>query len=81
VALAGLQLGAGRVRAEDSVDPAVGFTRLVKTGERVEAGDVVACIHSNDTAKAGTAAAILGEAIVISDERAEIAPLVAERVE
>lgn len=81
VALAGLQLGAGRTRAEDAVDPAVGFTRLAKVGERVEAGDVIACIHASDTAKGETAAAILGEAIVIDDERGAPEPLIAERVE
>ncbi len=67
VALAALQLGAGRMRAEDAIDPAVGFTRLVKVGERVEANAVIACIHANDAACLETAAAILGEAIVIGD--------------
>lgn len=67
VALAALQLGAGRVRAEDAVDHAVGLTRLAKVGERVEAGDVLACIHANDADKQETAAHILGEAIVIAD--------------
>jgi pyrimidine-nucleoside phosphorylase len=37
VALASLRLGAGRARAEDRVDPAVGFSHLVKVGERDEA--------------------------------------------
>ncbi|MBC8039196.1 MAG: thymidine phosphorylase, partial [Opitutaceae bacterium] len=65
VALAALQLGAGRVRAEDAVDHAVGFTRLVKIGERVAAGDLLALIHANDAARMETAAHILEEAIVI----------------
>jgi pyrimidine-nucleoside phosphorylase len=65
VALAALQLGAGRVRAEDAVDHAVGFTRLVKICERVEAGSVLALIHANDIARLETAAHILEEAIVI----------------
>jgi pyrimidine-nucleoside phosphorylase len=65
VALAALQLGAGRVRAEDAVDHAVGFTRLVKIGERVAAGSVLALIHANDIARLETAAHILEEAIVI----------------
>jgi len=65
VALAALQLGAGRVCAEAAVDHAVGFTHLVKIGERVEAGDVLAVIHANDKARMDTAAHILEEAIVI----------------
>jgi thymidine phosphorylase len=51
VALAALHLGAGRTRAEDPVDHAVGFTRLVKTGTRVAVGDVLVLIHANDEAK------------------------------
>ena len=80
VALAALQLGAGRIRAEDTVDPAVGFTRLVKVGEWVEADEAIACIQANDTARLETAAAILGEAIVIGDARVAAEPLIAERI-
>lgn len=67
VALAALQLGAGRLRTEDAVDHAVGFTRLAKIGERVEAGDRLAVIHANDSARMETAAHILEEAVVIGD--------------
>lgn len=80
VALAALQLGAGRVRAEDAVDPAVGFTRLVKVGERVEAGAVLACVHANDVGKLETATTILGEAIVVGDSPPKAEPLIAERI-
>lgn len=71
VALAALQLGAGRVRAEDAVDHAVGFTRLVKIGERVESGDVLAVIHANDKTHMDAAAHILEEAIVIGSAPVE----------
>lgn len=78
VALAALQLGAGRSRAEDAVDPAVGLTRLVKVGERVEAGAVIACIHANDQARLETAAHILGEAILIDEAPATVPRLIEE---
>src|SRR5213076_2324636 len=38
VALAALRLGAGRARAEDQVEHAVGMTGFLKIGETVEAG-------------------------------------------
>jgi pyrimidine-nucleoside phosphorylase len=41
-------LGAGRTRTGDTVDPAVGLTRLAKTGQAVETGDVLAVLHAND---------------------------------
>lgn len=48
-------LGAGRNRAEDPVDPAVGFDRIVKVGEEVAAGDVVARVHARCAAEATSA--------------------------
>ncbi len=43
---ASLELGAGRAKAEDFVDFAVGFDRLVKSGENVSQGDTIARIHA-----------------------------------
>jgi thymidine phosphorylase len=48
-------LGAGRDRAEDAVNPAVGFDRLVKVGEEIAAGDVIARVHAHRSADAGEA--------------------------
>jgi len=48
-------LGAGRDRAEDAVNPAVGFDRIVKVGEPVAAGDVIARVHAHRLADAGEA--------------------------
>lgn len=46
-------LGAGRNRAEDTVNPAVGFDRIVKVGEEVVAGEVIARVHAHRAADAG----------------------------
>ncbi|AKC83413.1 pyrimidine-nucleoside phosphorylase [Verrucomicrobia bacterium IMCC26134] len=80
VALAALGLGAGRTRAEDSVDHAVGFTRLVKTGTLIRSGDTLAIIHANDEAKAEAAEATLRSAIVLGETPPERLPLVTDRV-
>jgi pyrimidine-nucleoside phosphorylase len=48
-------LGAGRDRAEDAVDPAVGFDRIVKVGEQVATGEVIARVHAHRPADAGEA--------------------------
>jgi pyrimidine-nucleoside phosphorylase len=63
VALAALRLGAGRARAEDAIDHAVGIGGLVKIGERVEAGAPLAVIHANDGAALKEARAMLAGAI------------------
>lgn len=80
VALAALHLGAGRTRAEDPVDHAVGFTRLIKVGARVTSGDLMAVIHANDELKANQAGAMLQKAIVIGGCRPERTSLVIGRV-
>jgi pyrimidine-nucleoside phosphorylase len=67
VALAALRLGAGRARAEDNIDHAVGLSALLKIGEPVETGAPVCVIHANDEAALAGAKAMLAEAIVIGD--------------
>ena len=66
VALAALRLGAGRTRAEDKIDPAVGVSRLVKVGECVAAGDVLALIHASDETALSEAQSIVEGAVAFS---------------
>jgi thymidine phosphorylase len=80
VALAALHLGAGRIRAEDPVDHAVGFTRLVKTGARVANGDVLAVVHANDETKAAQAEAMLQKAIAMGGSPPERLSLILGRI-
>jgi pyrimidine-nucleoside phosphorylase len=68
IALAAMELGAGRERKEDPVDHAVGVVCLAKHGERVERGQPLAEIHARDEAAAETAEAALLSAYVIGDE-------------
>jgi histidyl-tRNA synthetase len=63
VAWAALRLGAGRTRAEAAVDHAVGFTRLVKVGARLAAGDLLGVVHANDGAELAEALGALAGAV------------------
>jgi pyrimidine-nucleoside phosphorylase len=65
VALAALKLGAGRTRAEDPVDPAVGVAELVKVGQRVSQGQPLCVVHASQRARVAEAQAILERAIVV----------------
>jgi thymidine phosphorylase len=67
VALAALRLGAGRAKAEDSIDHAVGMSAFLKIGETVEAGGPICTIHANDEQALAEAKALLAKAIVIGD--------------
>jgi pyrimidine-nucleoside phosphorylase len=68
VALAALRLGAGRAKAEDKVDPAVGVSDLVKIGEKITAGASLCVIHANSEPALAEARAKLAKAIVIGEQ-------------
>lgn len=53
-------LGGGRLRTDDKIDHAVGYSNLVPMGTKVDAGDPIARVHaqSEDAAKAASAALI-----------------------
>ncbi len=80
VALAALKLGAGRARAEDAVDPAVGITDLVKVGETVEQGQPLAVIHANGDEAWAAAEVQLRDSIKIGDTAMATPALIAERI-
>lgn len=73
VAQATLELGAGREKKEDSIDPAVGVVVHCKVGDRVEAGQPAFTVHANDEARLARAREHLERALVVGDE--ESAPL------
>ena len=76
VALTALELGAGRHRAGDPVDHAVGVLCLKKRGDAVEAGVPLAEIHARDDAAVDAARAALLAAYEIGDSAPEPRPLV-----
>jgi pyrimidine-nucleoside phosphorylase len=80
VALAALRLGAGRAKAEDRIDPAVGISALVKVGEQVEPGGVLCIVHANDQTALAEATAMLRQAILVGDSPPVAEPLIGEVV-
>ncbi len=68
VGQAALQLGAGRSKATDGVDFAVGFDQLVKCGEAIHAGQPVCRIHARTAVDFDMAKAMMEKAVVISPE-------------
>jgi pyrimidine-nucleoside phosphorylase len=77
VAIAAMELGAGRETAGEPIDHAVGVVCGVKRGDRVERGESLAEIHARDDATAEAAQAVLVSAYEIGDEP-EPRPLVIE---
>jgi pyrimidine-nucleoside phosphorylase len=80
VALTALRLGAGRIKAEDRIDPAVGIGALVKVGERVARGGTLCIVHANDRAALAEANAMLRKAIMVGDSPPVPEPLIGDVV-
>jgi pyrimidine-nucleoside phosphorylase len=69
-----VQLGAGRTRAEQTVDPAVGVVLHKKPGDGVRAGEVLAEVHARRKADAGRARDALAAAYVLAVRRPPAPP-------
>lgn len=65
--LIAMELGAGRATKESEIDLAVGIVLNKKRGEKVNKGDVLAYIHSNNEEKIERARKSILENIVIED--------------
>ncbi|MGQ0723083.1 MAG: thymidine phosphorylase [Candidatus Eiseniibacteriota bacterium] len=76
IGLAANELGAGRARVGDPVDPAVGFVFRAKLGDAVDGGDSWATVHARTQDAADRAAARLERAVRIDDAAPELRPLV-----
>lgn len=69
-------LGAGRQKKTDIIDPAVGLIMDVRLGDVVEVGNSLATLYLNRRELANDAVAQMQKAIVISEEKPELPPLV-----
>jgi len=66
VGRATLELGAGRRRKQDAVDPAVGLVLHRKVGDRVSKGEALATIHANQVEQGSAALRLVEQAYRLS---------------
>jgi pyrimidine-nucleoside phosphorylase len=78
--LVAVELGAGRRRAEDSVDPRVGLMLARKVGDSVSRGEPLAWVHAASAADARRAALRMKAAIKIARVRPPSRAPILERV-
>jgi pyrimidine-nucleoside phosphorylase len=76
IGLASVELGAGRLRKGDPIDPAVGIVFRPKIGDRLESGAELGEVHARDREAAARAAARVLGAIDVGEDPVEPPPLV-----
>ncbi len=74
--MAVVRLGGGRSHPSQQIDPAVGFSHIVPTGQKVQQGDVLAKVHAASTEAAKVAVAEYLQALTITAQATAPYPLV-----
>jgi pyrimidine-nucleoside phosphorylase len=81
IGMTAVELGAGRIRKEDIIDPASGIVFHKKVGSYVEKGETIADVHTNKSALMSDSLERLSAAIQIGEERPTIQPMITYRVD
>jgi pyrimidine-nucleoside phosphorylase len=76
-----VEMGAGRTRADQSIDSAVGIELTRVVGERVERGEPLAYLHVRRTSDAKVFLERVARAFVVGRKQPAARPLVLERIE
>jgi pyrimidine-nucleoside phosphorylase/thymidine phosphorylase len=77
---ASMQLGAGRSRLEDAIDPAVGIRVSAKPGDEIGAGMPLAVLYYNDASKLDQASRLVERAYTLTDDAVRPPDLVKSRI-
>ncbi len=80
IGMAGVQLGAGRLRAEDPVDPQAGIVLFKKVGDEVQAGEALLEARTNADTVWNEVEKKLQNAITIGDKPSVIPELILKRL-
>ena len=80
IGLSGVALGAGRTRADQKVDPAVGISVLAKPGDKIAAGQELAQVHVHKKGDADAVAARIAAAFKIQNDAPKTRALLIDRV-
>jgi pyrimidine-nucleoside phosphorylase len=79
--LTSVALGAGRTRADQKIDPAVGIELLAKCGDRVEKGEPLCLLHVQSAAGTDALVTRARNAFRLAARKPAATPLVLERID
>src|SRR6266850_3058561 len=80
VGRAAVELGAGRARKEEAVDPAAGLLLRKRIGDPVRAGEALAELHASDESRLDAGEVRFRAAVAIGEAPPRLPPLVLERI-
>lgn len=78
--LAVVDLGGGRRVETDVVDPAVGFSDVVRLGDKIAKGQPLLRVHAAREEQAAAAAQVVLQSITLGEDAPDAVPLVMERI-
>jgi thymidine phosphorylase len=80
IGLAVVDMGGGRLRADDAIDPGVGLSQVRPCGTRLDAGEPVMRVHARTRAQGEAARARIAAALTLASRRAPLPAVVIERI-
>ena len=80
VGIASLELGAGRERIEDAIDPSAGIVLACKTGDHIDKGQLMATLYSSSEERLDQGERTLRGAYTVADEQPPVVPHFLARV-
>ena len=80
VGVAAMLLGAGRQRAEDQIDHAVGVNIVTHVGEQTTADGAMFTVNYRHDANLAAALSLLSSAFTVSDNAPSVMPIVLETI-
>lgn len=81
IGMASLELGAGRKKKDDDVDPAAGIELKRKIGAEVKKGETLAVGFTNNRESIEIAVDLLTVAFLIREESPDVSPMITHRVD
>jgi thymidine phosphorylase len=79
--MAVVELGGGRMRAEDGIDNTVGLSEIVELGTKLDKGEPLCRIHARNEEEARRAKERVVKAVTLSDSQVSGQPVIYEVIE
>ncbi len=81
IGMIAVELGAGRLKKEDSIDPLAGIEVFKKIGDYVKSGETIARIHTNKSGIADVSARRYAQALTFNEDKPNPIKMITHRID